>query len=354
MNKVGQSNTAPSFSASATRRVARLGADSAMTILGSAKGRLLGSAKQRLSGLAMGACLLAFIAGNSDAFGQSRFDQIRTSVSAPSVPGTARPKNKDRRSSRETCRHGNWKSSCHLCEDDDDQSFADALFNSLVSGMISSAIGGDDDDDGSVESISYSYDEETFEHPKYFAHYPYADGYDGYLMADEYVPARPQTGAVRFRFNYTTDFDDIALYSGSTLIESSGGWGIDGEITFLTEALPNSGRDELYFGDVNVLYRIGCNERAIIRAGVGANWLHDSSSTDFGINGTVLLDVFPHRPWTWTSQLDAGRIGSTSAFHLETSLGYSWEHIEIFGGFDYRRIGTVDLAGPMFGVRGWW
>ncbi len=41
-------------------------------------------------------------------------------------------------------------------------------------------------------------------------------------------------------------------------------------------------------------------------------------------------------------------------FHGAASLGVMWKRVEFFSGYDYRKIGPVELEGPLFGARVWW
>ena len=61
-------------------------------------------------------------------------------------------------------------------------------------------------------------------------------------------------------------------------------------------------------------------------------------------------DYYPRRPWIWSSELDAGSVGDADLFHINLTVGASWHRLHAFTGYDYRRVGGVDLRGPVFGA----
>jgi len=38
-------------------------------------------------------------------------------------------------------------------------------------------------------------------------------------------------------------------------------------------------------------------------------------------------------------------------FHARGTVGVLWNRLEVFAGYDYRRIGVVDFQGPVAGVQ---
>jgi hypothetical protein len=79
----------------------------------------------------------------------------------------------------------------------------------------------------------------------------------------------------------------------------------------------------------------------------------DGPYTRYGFNITYGGDVFPCKPVVISSSLDLGNLGSASVIRLRGTVGLIHRHWEVFGGYDFYRIGSVDLQGPMAGLRLW-
>ncbi len=111
--------------------------------------------------------------------------------------------------------------------------------------------------------------------------------------------------------------------------------------------------DELHFTDINVLFRIAESEHYIVRTGLGANIPGDAFATDDGFNVTAKIDLFPIDPLILSGELDLGTIGDAETFHVQGKAGLVSDRFEVFGGYDYRTIGSVPLQGAMLGVQVW-
>ena len=81
--------------------------------------------------------------------------------------------------------------------------------------------------------------------------------------------------------------------------------------------------------------------------------LSDRKQTDFGFNFSYGGDLFPRRPWVISTSIDAGNLGSAAVFHARGSVGAIWHGCEFFTGYDFLRVGSTNLQGPMAGVRFW-
>lgn len=54
-----------------------------------------------------------------------------------------------------------------------------------------------------------------------------------------------------------------------------------------------------------------------------------------------------------SADLDLGTLGAASVFRGRLTGGVVWNRCELFTGYDYLRIGAVDLQGPVLGLRAW-
>lgn len=187
-----------------------------------------------------------------------------------------------------------------------------------------------------------------------FADYPYAV-HDGYLVSS---PVIEQQGvhpfAVRLALEHGTNFDDLSRTGGRVIVESEWRWGIDAEWDFRREQLLLNAHDELVTGDGNVIVRFAQSDAVQFRTGLGCNWLADSTDSDFGINFTYGVDLFPVRPWVISADLDAGTLGESVLLHGRGSVGVLWRAAEFYAAYDSYTVGGFTQHGPAVGVRWWW
>lgn len=184
-----------------------------------------------------------------------------------------------------------------------------------------------------------------------FASYPYALGCDGFQF--ETTGDCGGTWAGRVQVEIGSDFDGLDRTGVGFLIESIGGFGFDFDWDSFTEDLPGGGHDELHLAEFNFLYRVVQTDRSLVRVGIGPAWLGDSYDTDFGINFTLRGDFAPADPWILSGELDLGTLGDAQHVHATGTIGVMLNRCELFGGYDYRRIGDAELQGPMMGLRIW-
>jgi hypothetical protein len=155
-----------------------------------------------------------------------------------------------------------------------------------------------------------------------------------------------------------TDFRGLNRAGGQLLLESNSRLGIQTRWNYLSERHD----DDMVLGDVNLVYRFAQNEVVQFRSGLGMRVMHsgrggrtlaDRRQTDFGFNFTYGADLFPRKPWVLSGEFDAGSLGSAAVFHGRASAGVLLQRWEFFAGYDYQRIGSVDVQGPMVGLRFW-
>ena len=78
------------------------------------------------------------------------------------------------------------------------------------------------------------------------------------------------------------------------------------------------------------------------------------TATSPASNFTLRGDFAPCRPVVLSGEIDLGRLGDAEHLHLAGTAGVMLDRFEVYGGYDYRRIGDVELQGPMIGLRLWW
>lgn len=184
--------------------------------------------------------------------------------------------------------------------------------------------------------------------PLRFADFPYAHGLPGIMARGLH---KEWSGSVLFE--YGSNFDRLDRRGFGFLAEHSSRFGIDMKWDSYVEDLQTGFTDELHFTDINVLFRVAQSEHYIVRAGLGANILGDAFATDGGFNVTAKIDLFPLDPLVLSGELDLGTIGDAETLHLQGKVGLMFDRFEVFGGYDYRTIGSVPLQGAMLGVQIW-
>ncbi len=198
----------------------------------------------------------------------------------------------------------------------------------------------------------------------YFLSYPYARGWPGYMWLrptgeeSEQPAAEPDLRHIRgwsgrVAAEESNDFDGINRASLRLLLETGSGWGIQTNWTHVHEALGCGCTDDAALGDVNVTYLFLRDPSFQIRAGVGMRLLADRSTTDLGVNFLIGADLYPCKPIVLSAVMDAGTLGKAGVFHTQGSLGFLYKRWELYTGYDYLRIGSTSLQGPILGLRLW-
>jgi hypothetical protein len=204
----------------------------------------------------------------------------------------------------------------------------------------------------------------------YFARFPY-DDVPGYMMIEPLKawvkdptsptglsltgqwPSRPRSWSARLRADYADQFDALRRISGQLLLSTRSRFGLDTETSYFEERLPGGGRDKLWLGDGNVVYRFAQGERAQFRAGLGFNWLDDPVDTNYGFNFTYGADFFVRRPWVLSAEIDWGTLGEAGLFRFRTTGGVIVNRVEAYTGYEYLDVGSTQVHFIMGGLRLW-
>ena len=158
---------------------------------------------------------------------------------------------------------------------------------------------------------------------------------------------------IRFRSEYGTDFDNNRRIGGQLLATGRGWVGMDTAWDYREIDLPAGKENEFWSGDANIVARLPEVMMLNMRAGAGVNWLHDRGETDLGYNLTYAADVFVKQPWLLSSEIDWGQVGSEDLLHFRITLGLVLGTMEVFGGYDYYDVGSMELDGLVGGVGLW-
>lgn len=205
--------------------------------------------------------------------------------------------------------------------------------------------------------------EDKYEQPLPFTPYPYVNDYHGYqIMPPEWaktyysvdtsdIPRK--SWAVRLSIENGNDFEGMNRVGGELKVEHESRWGIFTSWNWFRETLGNNQYDQTFIGDTNITFRFAQNEMASMYAGLGFRMLTDRLQQNYGVNVTYGGDFFPVRPIIVSFQIDGGNLGYAGVLHARGSIGAIWHGVEVFAGYDYLTIGSVNLQGPMAGMRFW-
>lgn len=193
-----------------------------------------------------------------------------------------------------------------------------------------------------------------------FLAYPYAEKWRGIMQMEVGLTkdgVTPDTWSrlmsVRASVEEGNNFNGINRVGITFLADTMLRLGIGGSVQLYEEKQQANSPDQLTIGDVNALFRFAQSDRTQFRAGIGTRFLNDTRRTDWGINFVYGFEFFPHDPWTFGTQLETGTLGNAWVFRSTTRLGVNWKRAEAYLGYDYLRIGSTELQGPMVGLRLW-
>ena len=284
-------------------------------------------------------CLIAIglLCSSTPAFAQGKIVSLREAMSTPPPPKSSSSSSSSSHHDDDYCYHDD-------CCDNDDHPFAEFFGKVFLVGV------------SSPFWLPASVLEQDGRTDTNFASFPYNHNHDGYLMFDtlEQDANRDDPWAIRVLSEYGTDFDGLDRYGGRLMLDTSSRLGIDTEWNHWWEDL-GPASDELWTGDINLIFRFAQSEHAQFRAGLGWNWLQDDVlGHQNGFNFTYGFDLFPAEPFVIDTTIDWGRIDSSTLIHVRSTAGVVWEHVELFAGYDFRNLDSVNLSGFVGGVTLWW
>lgn len=267
------------------------------------------------------------------AFGQSRLDEVRHDANGTD----AKP-----------AEHKSKESKSNSSSDDDDdlfgfgQVFAEILFAPFKAPRA----GLHDEWDSQALFPSYPY----AERPRGYLFFPDHDNGSG--NADETINVRPWS--LRLSAEEGNDFRRMNRVGIRASLDTSLRIGLQSNWNYLSESLDGGRRDSTWLGDNNVTFRFAQGEKAQFYTGAGVRVLTDPTATHAGFNLLYGADFFPRKPVTASALFDLGNVGSAFILHGRATIGATWRHLEGFAGYDFMRIGSVNVQGPLLGLRFWY
>ncbi len=209
-------------------------------------------------------------------------------------------------------------------------------------------------------SVPHQVLDDDFANPLYFPGHPYPAGFPGYMRFEAPYgpdPAKPLFGmhwlGGRLSLENGNDFNGLNRANVQLLVETAARFGLQTSWNFFHERMRPGRSDQLLLGDANLVYRFAQSERALFRSGLGCRALIDRHEDHFGFNFTYGADFFPAKPVVVSGVLDLGNVGSAFVVHGRGTAGLIYRGWELFAGYDFYRVGSMNLQGPLLGLRLW-
>jgi hypothetical protein len=276
------------------------------------------------------------------AMGQDRIQQIRDDANTPSTPPA--PDNSGANGRK------NSQDNDPNCQSDDLAGSALILLGVVVASPF---------------ALPYLALHDDFKQSADFLAYPYAHDYPGYLWRSSCWPDEQEDGvdfghpphiqpwSVRFSAEDGNDFDGMNRVGLRFALDTTWRVGFQANWNYLSENFNGGLRDQTWLGDTAVTFRFAQNEWINFYTGLGARVLTDPHTTDWGFNFLYGFDSFPKKPWIVSALFDTGNVGSAWIWHGRGTIGASYKHLEVFTGYDFMRVGSVNVQGPLVGLRLW-
>jgi hypothetical protein len=199
-----------------------------------------------------------------------------------------------------------------------------------------------------------------------FPGHPYALRPDTYLRLDRDGARAPEDQqadaadadflkpwAARLSLENGNDFRGLNRLGGQLFVDTRSRFGVLSSWSYFSERLTGGGSDETLLGDLNLTFRFAQSEWIQFYTGAGARILTDRHTTRAGFNFLYGADFQPVRPIFVSTLVELGDLDSAFLVHGRATVGANFGRFEVFGGYDFLRIGKVNLQGPLLGLRLW-
>lgn len=200
--------------------------------------------------------------------------------------------------------------------------------------------------------------------PRYFLPYPYAWGYGGYsgyeppsVVLSDPSPRPTRRVAVVASLDGGLALSDIGRGGVGLRVLGSA---FEFEVRYSAFAESDRGQT-LWAGLGRYRGAFVLGDAAGLRLRLFGGLLHwvDDGGSEFGAEGGLGLDAFPGAPWVLSFDLSGGFVGRAGLIGLRGTVGYMVGPVEFQVGWQHESViptidgPTVDLSGPLAGVRLW-
>lgn len=204
-----------------------------------------------------------------------------------------------------------------------------------------------------------------FRVPGVFSSYPYAVE-DGFLQIGEeeadacddqkcgfWEESHLKRWSLRMSVEDGNDGNGLNRVGGQAFLDTSTRFGVLANWNYYSESLDQGGRDDTWLGDVNLTWRVTQCEWLQMHLGVGVRWQLDRVKDELGFNTLYRADLFPFDPAHLTTLIEVGTLHEALVLHAQAALGMNYRRWQGFVGYDFLRVGSVNLQGPFLGLRAW-
>jgi hypothetical protein len=204
---------------------------------------------------------------------------------------------------------------------------------------------------------------DNFDTPAYFPGYPHAVARAGYLVVgpsqDEFEagtfldPEYLKSWGLRAAVEDGHDFGSLNRIGTRIDFDTTCRLGASMHWDYYHDHLGDHLSDETTLGDAHLTVRIAQADWIQMHAGLGGRWRFDEHTVNGGASFLYSADVFLWNPVILSSEVDLGNLDRQFIVRSRTSLGAHLGHCELLAGYDFLRLGSVNLQGPFAGVRLW-
>jgi hypothetical protein len=294
-------------------------------------------------------CLVVCLGGSHVAHADGKLAQARREASSD---------DSDKRSDTSSHQRQRGHSRHH---DDCSQGFVEALICGLL-GCSDSCSSGEVEVE--VDGVAYA-SEEPAAPPLTYARYPYASPLAPYLLEPELQVAstsseldlqlhrerpigRPYAGQLGLDAGY---LDGIAHSGFEARVLTPTPFEFGARHRFMYE--PSAG-DYALFGAADLGVRFASLPVLLMRVFAGPLYFGKPGEMVVGGEVGVGIELFLGRPWVLSARVAGGVLQNDLLLpQARVQLGYLLGRAELFVGYDYLQIGSVDLGTPIFGTRIW-
>ncbi|MEM6996105.1 MAG: hypothetical protein AAF721_36700 [Myxococcota bacterium] len=191
-----------------------------------------------------------------------------------------------------------------------------------------------------------------------FNRHPYEKDSDGLILR---VPQERKDDEGRL---WSASANAETAYLGKTLWKA--GFGLDVDYwrfsvgSDLDWVVEGRFKDALYLGSTNGRFTLIMRPRMRLRVGGGAQYMIDGRTPGqgnreyaSGPNITTDVDLFPVQPFTVSGRLDYGTLYKAPSVLAQATVGVVFRGVQVYGGYEFRRVGNVSMQGPVGGLRVW-
>jgi hypothetical protein len=202
--------------------------------------------------------------------------------------------------------------------------------------------------------------EDDYQQAARFSPYPYSRVDSAYINVDGTRSDAPygdpdflQPWSASLQIENGNDFNGLNRLGVRGVFDTSTRFGVRSNWDWYQENLGNGRTDETVLGDTELTFRFAQSDWLRMYAGAGFRAMEDRQTDRWGFNFTYGADIFPVWPLIISTSVDLGDLGEAFVVEARGTAGWGWRNGELFFGYDFRRIGTVNLQGLLGGFRLW-